>query len=76
MASRLRPPFPQSTPARAFLPPTTGISGLAEELRAVAATVAERASGGVLQADLTRPGFGVPVVQVVTPGLRIVEDYR
>lgn len=76
--SRLRPPFPPSAPARTFPPPatTTGVGSLAEDLRALAATVAERASGGVFWVDLTRPEFGIPVVQVVAPGLRIMEDYR
>ncbi|MFF3062640.1 YcaO-like family protein [Streptomyces sp. NPDC057909] len=74
--SRLRAPFPASRPARTFPLAVIGPSGLDEDLQAVAERVVARTAGGVFWVDLTRPEFGIPVVQVVAPGLQILKDYR
>jgi ribosomal protein S12 methylthiotransferase accessory factor len=74
--SRLKCPFPPSVPARVFPPPGTEAGSLEEDLRVVVDIVRKRAAGGVFWVDLSRPEFGIPVVKVVAPGLRIVKDYR
>lgn len=74
--SRLRCPFPPSTPARVFPPSDTEVGSLEEDLQVVVDIVRRRAAGGVFWVDLSRPEFGIPVVKVVAPGLRIVKDYR
>lgn len=74
--SRLRSPFPDPGPLRPFPAAAPPAGSLAEDLPAATAAVAGRAAGGVFWVDLTRPEFGVPVVKVVAPGLRLVKDYR
>ncbi|MEU1280265.1 YcaO-like family protein [Streptomyces sp. NPDC005805] len=74
--SRLECPFPPSTPARVFPARGTGAGGGPEEDLAFLADVVRRRATGVFWADLSRPGFDIPVVKVVAPGLRIVKEYR
>jgi len=70
---RLISPFSKPNPACSFPRETVTSTTLDEDLRLVTKMVTDRAKGGVFWVDLTRSEFGIPVVQIVAPGLGMVE---
>lgn len=69
--ARLRSPFPTTRPTVRFpatVPPDPGT--FAEDLHHITHTVRKRTPHGVFWVDLTRPELGIPVVQVLAPGMK------
>ncbi|MFD9464580.1 YcaO-like family protein [Streptomyces sp. NPDC060027] len=77
--ARLRMPFVNGCPTRPFSgnrPALERACGLDEDLETVVDAVVEQTETGVFWVDLTRPEIGIPVVQVIAPGLTIQRDFR
>ncbi|MFJ7305183.1 YcaO-like family protein [Streptomyces sp. NPDC099088] len=72
---RLRAPFAPSRPSCSFPPASEVVTGLDEDLLKVTTTVKQRATAGVYWVNLTHPDFGIPVVQVIAPGLQMIRGH-